>query len=163
MVDGLTRRHSSSEHWTNIPTPQSLRPRRIPPHNPHSPILHFTHERGWVPATQIQTKGRTSHQLLAQGRHLARAHFAKHPAMHQWTHSITDEFLNQVTHATHAGSAPEGPFVLIVLRHLKQWECHITVGAHYGRGELWEVLVFAYRNILPIIPPVAPLVASAGD
>jgi hypothetical protein len=148
---------------TNIPTPQSLCPRRISPHNPHFSILYFTHKRDWVLAVQIQSKGRTSHQLLAQGRHLARAHFAKHPAARQGTYSITDELLNQITPATHAGSIPEGPFVLIVLRHLKRWECHVTVGAHDGRREPWEVFDFPSQDIKPIVPPVAPLVPSAGD
>jgi hypothetical protein len=61
---------------SDIPTPQTLYPRRIPPHNPHCPVLHFTNERGRVSAVQIQREGRTSHQLLAQSRHLARAYFA---------------------------------------------------------------------------------------
>jgi hypothetical protein len=46
---------------TDIPTPQSLRPRHITPHNPHSSVFHFTHECGGIPATQIQREGRTSH------------------------------------------------------------------------------------------------------
>jgi hypothetical protein len=45
----------------------------------------------------------------------------------------------------HAGSAPEGPFVLIILRHLKLWECHIAMGAHHGHGEPWEVFDFALK------------------
>jgi hypothetical protein len=83
--------------------------------------------------------------------------------MLQEPHSITDELLNQIMPAAHAGSAPEGPFVLIILCHLEWWECHITVGAHYGCGEPWEVFDFASRNIKPIIPLVAPLVASTGN
>ena len=83
--------------------------------------------------------------------------------MRQGPHSITDELLNQITPAAHAGSAPEGPFVLIILCHLKWWECHITVGAHYDRREPWEVFDFASRNIKPIIPPVAPLIANTGN
>jgi hypothetical protein len=52
----------------DIPTPQGLRPRHITPHNPHSPVFRFTHERGWIPATQIQREGRTSHKLIARER-----------------------------------------------------------------------------------------------
>ena len=78
-------------------------------------------------------------------------------------HSITNELFNQITSTAHEGSAPEGPFVLIILRHLKLRECHITMGAHHGREEPWEVFDFASRNIKPIIPPVAPLVASTGN
>jgi hypothetical protein len=37
------------------------------------------------------------------------------------------------------------------------------VGAHYGRGEPWEFFDFVSRNIKPIIPPIAPLVASTGN
>jgi hypothetical protein len=72
------------------------------------------------------------------------AYFAQHPAMCQGPHSITNEFLNQITPAAHAGSAPEGHFVLIILRHLKWWDSHITVGAHYDREEPWEVFDFAF-------------------
>jgi hypothetical protein len=159
MEDSLTQRHGSSEHWIHE-YPNSAEPPSSAhtAHNPCSSILYFTHERGWVPAAQIQSEGRTSHQLLAQGRHLARAHFAKHPVMRQGPHSITDELLNQITPATHAGSAPEGPFILIILCHLKRWECHIIVGAHDGRREPWEVFDFSSRNIKPIVPPVAPLI-----
>jgi hypothetical protein len=83
--------------------------------------------------------------------------------MRQGPQSITNEFLNQITPAAHAGSAAKGPFVLIILRHLKWWERHIIVGAHYDRREPWEVFDFASRNIKPIIPAVAPLVASTGN
>jgi hypothetical protein len=120
-------------------------------------------ERGQVSAAHIQREGRTSHQLLAQSRHLARAYFAQHPAMRQGPVSITNELFNQITPTAHAGSAPEGPFVLIILCHLKLWECHIAMGAHHDRGEPWEVFDFAPRNIKSIIPPVAPLIASAGN
>jgi hypothetical protein len=37
------------------------------------------------------------------------------------------------------------------------------VGAHRGRWESWEVFDFASRHIKPIIIPVAPLVAGAGN
>jgi hypothetical protein len=63
--------------------------------------------------------------------------------MGQGPHSITNELLNQITPTAHAGSAPEGPFVLIILRHLKLWKCHITMGSHHSRGEPWEVFDFA--------------------
>jgi hypothetical protein len=131
----------------DIPTPQTLRPWRIPPQNPHSPVLHLANEHDWVSAAQIQREGQTSHQLLAQSRHLARAYFAQHLAMRQGPHSITNELLNQITPAAHAGSAPKGPFVLIILHHLKLWECHITMGAHHNHGEPWEVFDYASRNI----------------
>jgi hypothetical protein len=83
--------------------------------------------------------------------------------MRQGPHPITDKFLNQIASATHAGSTPKGPFVPIILRHLKRRECHITVGAHHGHRESWEVFDFASRHIKPLIIPVAPLVAGAGN
>jgi hypothetical protein len=83
--------------------------------------------------------------------------------MRQGSHSITNELFNQIAPTTHAGSASEGPFVLIILHHLKLWECHIAMGAHHGRGEPWEVFDFAPRNIKPVIPPFAPLIASIGN
>jgi hypothetical protein len=45
--------------------------------------------------------------------------------MRQGPHSITNELLNQITPAAHASSAPEGPFVLIILRHLKFDEAEV--------------------------------------
>jgi hypothetical protein len=77
--------------------------------------------------------------------------------------SITNELFNQITPTAHAGSAPEGPFVLIILHHLKLWERHITMGAHHDRGETREVFNFAPGNIKPVIPPVASLIASTGN
>jgi hypothetical protein len=71
--------------------------------------------------------------------------------MLQEPHSITDELLNQIMPAAHAGSAPEGPFVLIILCHLEWWECHITVGAHYGCGEPWEVFDFASVEVFLVL------------
>jgi hypothetical protein len=46
---------------SDILTPQTLRPRHIPPHNSHCPVLHFTNKRGRVSAAQIQREGWTSH------------------------------------------------------------------------------------------------------
>jgi hypothetical protein len=66
----------------------------VTPHNPHSSVFHFTHECGWIPATQIQHEDQTSHLLIAQGGHLARTYFAQRPAMRQGPHCITDELLN---------------------------------------------------------------------
>jgi hypothetical protein len=83
--------------------------------------------------------------------------------MRQGPHSITDEFLNQIALTTHAGSTPKGPFVPIILRHLKRRERHIIVGAHHGHRESLEVFDFASRHIKPIIILVAPLVAGAGN
>jgi hypothetical protein len=55
------------------------------------------------------------------------AHFAQYPVVCQGPHSIDDKFLNQVTPATQAGNIPKGPFVIVILRHLKLRERHITV------------------------------------
>ena len=119
---------------------------------------------GWIGiyTMQIQREGWTSHLLPTPGRHLARAYFAQRPAMRQRPHPITDKFLDQIAPATHASSTLKGPFVPIILRHLKWRERHITVGAHHGRRESWEVFDFASRHIKPIIIPVAPLVAGVG-
>jgi hypothetical protein len=68
---------------------------------------------------QIQREGRTSPQHPATGGHLARAYFAQRPAMHQRPYPIPDKLLNKVAPATHADSAPKGPFVFIILRHLE--------------------------------------------
>jgi hypothetical protein len=147
----------------NIPTLQGLRPRHVSPHDPHGLSLYFSHKRGRVLAPQIQGEGRTSHQLLAQGRHLAGAHFAKSPAVRQGPYSIPNKFLNQIAPATHAGSVPEDPFVLIVLRHLERWERHVAVRAHNGCREPREIFDFPTRDIKPKVPPVAPLVPRTGD
>jgi hypothetical protein len=62
--------------------------------------------------------------------------------MLQRSYSISNELLNQIVPATHAGSIPEGPFVLIVLHHLKWWERHITVGSHNSRREPRKIFDF---------------------
>jgi hypothetical protein len=73
------------------------------------------------------------------------------------------KFLNQIAHATHAGSVPKGPFILIILRHLESWERHIAVGAHNGRREPRQIFDFPTKNIKPKVPPVAPLVPGTRD
>ena len=88
---------------------------------------------------QIQREGRTSHQLPAPGGHLARAYFAQRPAMLQGPYPIPDKFLNKIAPATHAGSAPKGSFVFIILHHLKLRVRYVIMGAHDGHGEPWVV------------------------
>jgi len=68
---------------------------------------------------QIQCEGRTPHQHPATGRHLGRAYFAQRPATRQGPYPIPDKLLNQIASATHAGRAPQGPFVFILLCYLK--------------------------------------------
>jgi hypothetical protein len=91
------------------------------------------------------------------------AHFAKYPAVRQGPYSKSNEFLNKIAPAAHAGSIPKGPFVLIVLRHLEWWERHIEVRAHNGCREPREIFDFPNSDIKPKVPPVAPLVSSARD
>jgi hypothetical protein len=74
-------------------------------------------------ALQIQREGRTSHQLPTIGRHLARAHFAQRPAMSQGPYPVHHEFFNQIAPTAQAGDAPKGPFVRILLLHLKGRVC----------------------------------------
>jgi hypothetical protein len=97
------------------------------------------HERGGIPAAQIQREGRTSHPLPAPGGHLARAYFAQRLAMRQGPYPIPDKLLNQIAPATHAGSAPKGSFVFIILCHLKLRVRYVIMGAHDGHGEPWVV------------------------
>jgi hypothetical protein len=76
---------------------------------------------------QIQREGRTPHQHPATGGHLARSYFAQHPAMRQGPYPIPDKILNKVALATHADSAPKGPFAFIILRYLKLRVCCIIM------------------------------------
>jgi hypothetical protein len=103
----------------DIPAPQTLRLRHVPPHDPRRAVLRFTHECGGISAMQIQCEGRTSHQHPATGGHLARAYFSQRPPTRQGPYPIPDKFLNEVAPATHAGHAPKGPLVFIPLRYLK--------------------------------------------
>jgi hypothetical protein len=64
--------------------------------------------------------------------------------MRKGTHLIPDKFLNQVTPATHAGSATKSPFVFVILRYHKLQVCYIVMGAHDGHGEPWVVFDRAF-------------------
>jgi hypothetical protein len=121
------------------------------------------HECGGISATQIQCEGRTSHQLPAPGGHLARAYFAQRSAMRQWPYPIPDKFLNKIAPATHAGSAPKGSFVFIILRYLKLRVHYVIMRAHDGHGEPWVVFDCAFGNVKPEFPPVALFIAGARN
>jgi hypothetical protein len=76
---------------------------------------------------QIQREGRTLHQHPATGGHLARAYFAQRPAMRQGPYPIPDKLLNKVAPATHADSAPKGPFAFIILRYFELRVRHVMM------------------------------------
>jgi hypothetical protein len=83
--------------------------------------------------------------------------------MRQGPYPIPDKLLNKIAPATHAGSAPKGSFVFIILRYLKLRLHYIIMRAHDGHGEPWVVFYCAFGNVKPEFPSVAPLIASAGN
>jgi hypothetical protein len=101
--------------------------------------------------------------MPATGGHHARAYFAQRPSMCQRPHPIPYEFLNQIAPATPTGSDPKGPFILVVLRHLKRRVRHIIMRTHDSSGEPRVIFDFSLRNIEPVVPPVAPLISGTRD